>query len=72
MVIASELSSPQKPAGSTALKADPHPNLLGGIDFAADTGIDSTPVINVRSLDFWYSRQQALFDVTMDIRMQIC
>ena len=67
MVTASELSSPQKPAGDIALKAAPRPNLLQGIDFAADTEIASTPVINVRNLNFWYARQQALFDVTMDI-----
>ena len=70
MVTTSEQSEPfvkERSADIGALKAPAQANLLQGIDFSADTETASTPVINVRDLNFWYGRSQALFEITMDI-----
>ena len=71
MVTASEqskLSFAEEPTGDGVLKTPPRPSLLQGVSIPEETPAGtSTPVINIRKLDFWYGRDQALFDISMDI-----
>ena len=62
-----ELSTAAGSAKGAVLDVSPRSSLLQGIDFAEAMTTTSPPVIMVRDLSFWYGRQQALFDVNMDI-----
>jgi len=63
----SEFSISENSAGG-GLTTAPRPSLLQEPDFADPTEQSgSTAVINIRNLNFWYGRQQALYDVNMDI-----
>jgi phosphate transport system ATP-binding protein len=62
-----ELSTAAGSAKGAALDVSPRSSLLQGIDSAEAMTTTSPPVIMVRDLRFWYGRQQALFDVHMDI-----
>jgi len=56
------------PAENIAVKVDLPPAVSVGT-FVADSpmAVAATPVINIRKLNLWYGRQQALFDIDMDI-----